>query len=204
MTKLDRLISFFEQFPGVGARQAKRFAFHVLRMQNEDKEQLAHLIETLAHEVIECTSCRRFFSRQGGETTLCTICSDESRDHSRLLVVEKDNDIVALERAGAYEGLYFVLGGTAPLLENKENTRLRSNGLRHVVEERLSSLSEIILGFAINPDGDNTARFVEQTLKETLEGSSVTITHLGRGLSTGSELEYADGNTLLYALKNRF
>lgn len=204
MTKLDRLISYFEQFPGVGARQAKRFAFHVLMLPEQEKSQLAALVEGIADEVIECTSCRRFFSRQGGSATECSICSDSSRDRSRLLVVEKDNDIIALERAGAYDGLYFVLGGTAPLLENKENSRLRSNGLKHIVSERFPQLREIILGFAINPDGDNTARFVENALKDTLEGSAVKITHLGRGLSTGSELEYADGNTLLYALKNRF
>jgi recombination protein RecR len=204
MTKLDKLIRYFEQFPGIGARQAKRFAFHVLMLPSEDKTQLATLIEGIADEVIECTSCRRFFSRQGGDTTECNICRDNNRDRSRLLVVEKDNDIVAIERAGAYEGLYFVLGGTAPLLENKENTRLRSNGLKHVVTHRKDSLSEIILGFAINPDGDNTARFVEKVLKDILADSAIRVTHLGRGLSTGSELEYADGNTLLYALKNRF
>ncbi len=204
MTKLDKLISYFEQFPGIGGRQAKRFAFHVLMLPSQDKTQLAALIEGIAEEVIECTSCRRFFSRQGGNTTECNICSDDNRDRSRLLVVEKDSDIIAIERAGAYEGLYFVLGGTAPLLENKENARLRNNGLIHIVSSRLKTLSEIILGFAINPDGDNTARFVENVLKDTLHGSEVRLTHLGRGLSTGSELEYADGNTLLYALKNRF
>lgn len=204
MSNLDKIIAQFEKFPGIGARQAKRFAFHILTLPEADTRELSELIANLQGSVIECTSCRRFFSRNGGTVTECGICADGNRDQTKLMVVERDSDIIAIERAGVYDGLYFVLGGTLPLLDGKGEHRLRGNGLKHIVEARIpNDLSEIILGFAVNPDGENTARFVESLLTELLEDTSIKISHLGRGLSTGSELEYADPDTIKNALTNR-
>jgi len=204
MSNLDKLIKYFEQFPGIGGRQARRFAFHILTLPDTDTKELSALIANLQGNVIECTSCRRFFARSGGTTTECGICSDGNRDRTKLMVVERDTDITAIERAGVYEGLYFVLGGTVPLLESKGQNRLRGNGLKVIVADRLAhGLEEIILGFAVNPDGENTARFVESLLKDDIADSSVTIAQLGRGLSTGSELEYADPDTIKNAFANR-
>lgn len=205
MNNLDKLITLFESFPGVGARQAKRFAFHVLTMSDGDVADLAKLVETIKGSVVECDSCHRFFSKNGGEQNLCSICSASNREHDRLLVVERDSDIQAIERAGVYSGLYFVLGGTVPLLRSADNERLRAGALKATVETRLKhGLSEIILGFSINPDGENTARFVESILNPLLTDSTIKISHLGRGLSTGSELEYADAETIKNALRNRY
>lgn len=202
MNNLDRLISLFESFPGVGARQAKRFAFHVLTMGDTDSAELSKLIAELKGSVVECVSCHRFYTTQLGDT--CAICTSANRDHNRLLIVESDSDVQAIERAGVYDGLYFVLGGTVPLLNPNNTTKLRAGALKATVEARLpAGLSEIILGFSINPDGENTARFVESTLRSTLENTSIKITYLGRGLSTGSELEYADPETIKNALRNR-
>tara|TARA_B100000745_G_scaffold211887_1_gene140412 strand:- start:5705 stop:6064 length:360 start_codon:yes stop_codon:yes gene_type:complete len=118
------------------------------------------------------------------------------------MVVERDSDIDAVERSGHFNGLYFVLGGTLPLLNSKDQNRLRGNGLKKIVGERLlSDLDEVILGFSVNPDGENTARYIESLLAEWK--SKLKITYLGRGLSTGSELEYADGDTIKNALENR-
>jgi recombination protein RecR len=204
MNNLDKLIRHFEQFPGIGTRQARRFAFHILTLPESDSRELAELISNLHGSVIECTSCRRFFARQGGTTTECGICNDGERDRTKLMVVAQDNDITAIERSGVYDGLYFVLGGTLPLIDKKENNRLRGNGLKHIVEERLpDGLTEIILAFAVNPDGENTSRFVEKLLEDTLSGTESKISYLGRGLSTGSELEYADPDTIKNALTNR-
>lgn len=204
MSSLDNLIRHFEQFPGIGSRQAKRFAFHVLTLPATERTELGALITNLNDTVIECTSCRRYFTRSGGNSTMCGICSDQHRDSTKLMVVERDNDIIPIERSGVYDGLYFVLGGTIPLLDGKEASRVRSNGLKHVVEERLLlGLSEVILGFSVNPDGENTARFVEQLLHPYQATHSFTVTYLGRGLSTGSELEYADPETIKNALQNR-
>ena len=202
MNPLDKLINHFERFPGVGARQAKRFAFHVLTMNEGDSRELSGLIASIKGSVVECAQCHRFFVTQNAEHT-CSICSSDKRDHARLLVVERDSDVQTIERAGVYDGLYFVLGGTVPLLQNAENDKLRGGALKSLVRERAAELSEIILGFSINPDGENTARFVESILKELVTEHNVTISHLGRGLSTGSELEYADAETLKNALQNR-
>lgn len=205
MSSLDKLITYFESFPGIGARQARRFAFHILTMPTADVTELATLISTLQGTVVECQSCHRFFAKNGGLTTSCSICSDHNRDHTKLMVVERDSDIVALERSGTYDGLYFVLGGTIPLLDTKSTHKLRSGALKSMVEHRLNQhhLSEVILAFAVNPDGENTARYVESLLKDWTETKQITITQLGRGLSTGSELEYADPETLKNALENR-
>lgn len=204
MSNLDHLIKYFERFPGIGGRQARRFAFHILTLPSADTAELAKLIANLQGSVLECTSCRRFFSRQGGTGTECDICVDQNRDRTKLLVVERDTDITAIERAGVFDGLYFVLGGTVPLLEKNENNKLRGNGLKAIVSERLpGGLEEIILGFAVNPDGENTSRYVEKLLQDLLADTSVRLSHLGRGLSTGSELEYADPDTIKNAFVSR-
>ena len=204
MSSLDKLIAYFEKFPGVGARQARRFAFHILTLPKESTEEISRLMTSLEDTVVECDSCRRFFSKNGGQSTTCSICTDNNRDRTKLLVVERDTDIQSIEKSGVYDGLYFVLGGTVPLLSSKENQKLRGGGFKKVVEMRLpEGLQEVILGFSVNPDGENTARFVETILKDIEGAKELKISYLGRGLSTGSELEYADPDTLKNALKNR-
>ena len=205
MNGLDKLVNYFENFPGIGARQARRFAFHILTLPASEAEELSGLIGNIQSNVIECASCRRFFGRNGGRADICELCADSSRDHNKLLVVERDTDIRSIERSGVYDGLYFVLGGTVPLLQSSENKKLRGGGLKRVIEARLpEGLAEVILGFSINPDGENTGRFVESIIKEIPDAESIKISHLGRGLSTGSELEYADPETLKNALQNRY
>lgn len=202
MTTLDKLIAHFERFPGIGSRQAKRFAFHLLRQDAAQIADLSSLIADLPSVMTECASCARYFARSG-QGTLCTICASGNRDRTQLLVVEQDSDIQPVERSG-YEGLYFVLGGTVPLLHQEEGRRIRGPRLKELVTTRVKEgLGEIILGFAINPDGENTARYVEALLAPVLLETPVKLSHLGRGLSTGSELEYADPETIKSALKNR-
>jgi len=204
MNNLDKLIRLFEDFPGIGARQARRFAFHILTLPQAQVQELSELIANLRSTVVECISCHRFFSHSGGTAVECSICSDHNRDRTKLMVVERDTDIQAIERSGVYDGLYFVLGGTIPLLNSKEAQNLRSGALKALVEVRSKdALSEIILGFAVNPDGENTGRFVESLLKDYIAAHNLKISELGRGLSTGSELEYADPETIKNALINR-
>lgn len=206
MTPLDKLIAYFEKFPGIGGRQAKRFAFHILSLKKEQVDELASLITSLPNSVSECIDCHRFFSSPRQITdSLCSICTDSSRDHSKLLLVSYDADIQAIERSGVYDGLYFVLGGTVPLLNNSETSlRLRTPAFRALISKKINTgLKEIIFAFAINPDGENTARYMENVLNELPNISDLTISSLGRGLSTGSELEYADSETIKNALRNR-
>lgn len=203
MNPLDKLITHFESFPGVGARQAKRFAFHILTLSETDSSELVNLISSTRSSVVECKSCHRFFNRHQSES-ICSICNSANRHRHKLLVVERDSDIEAIERAGVYDGLYFVLGGTVPLLTTPPPDTLRSGALKATVVERIKNndLTEVILGFSVNPDGENTARFVEKILTEnTAQG--LKISRLGRGLSTGSELEYADSETIKHAFSGR-
>lgn len=204
MTNLDKLIKHFEGFPGIGGRQARRFAFYILRLPETDIHEIAELITNLQSSVIECGRCHRFFSKNGGTADMCSICTNHNRDRSKLMVVERDTDIQSIERSGIYDGLYFVLGGTIPLLDSKESNKLRGGALKASVDAQLhEELKEIILGFSVNPDGENTARYVEALLKEHIVKHTLLVTQLGRGLSTGSELEYADPETLKNALRNR-
>lgn len=204
MTNLDKLIKHFEGFPGIGGRQARRFAFHILTLPETDTNEIAELVTNLQSSVVECNRCHRFFSKNGGTATICHICMDQNRDRTKLMVVERDTDIQSIERSGTYDGLYFVLGGTIPLLESKEPHKLRGGALKSSVDAQvIEQLQEIILGFSVNPDGENTSRYVETLLKDKIEEHSFTVTRLGRGLSTGSELEYADPETIKNALRNR-
>jgi recombination protein RecR len=203
MNNLDKLISQFEKFPGVGMRQAKRFAFHILTMNETDSRELSQLIADIKGTVVECASCHRFFATSNTQE-LCSICSSGVRNHQKLMVVERDSDIQSIERSGVYDGLYFVLGGTVPLLNAKSDHKLRGSKLKATVESSLpEGLDEIILGFSVNPDGENTTRFVESILAPLLENADTILSYLGRGLSTGSELEYADAETIKNALQNR-
>ncbi len=206
MTPLDKLIAYFEKFPGIGGRQARRFAFHILTLKKEQVAELAELITSLPESVSECSDCHRFFSPSYKQSnTRCSICADEARDRNKLIVVARDTDIQAIERSGVYDGLYFVLGGTIPLLSAVEpGAKLRTGAFRALIAERLThGLSEVIFAFAINPDGENTGRYIDTVLREIDGSSTLKVSTLGRGLSTGSELEYADAETIKNALRNR-
>lgn len=204
MSNLEKLVTYFEQFPGIGARQARRFAFHILTLPEDTTTELAELITNLKQTVTTCHSCYRFFAQNGGHAIECSICSNQSRNRKKLLIVATDSDIQAIEKTDQYDGLYFVLGGTIPLLHERTNEKIRSGALKAIVNKRLEEgLHEIILGFAVNPDGENTARFVDQQIAPLIDEFPCTVTTLGRGLSTGSELEYADPETIRNALTNR-
>ncbi len=203
MTNLEKLIRHFEKFPGIGSRQARRFAFHLLTESKEDVTELSELIRDIKSTVAECTSCYRFFSRNG-HGDHCPICANTLRDTTKLLIVERDSDIDAIERSKTYDGLYFVLGGTIPLLESDDVKKVRGGALKHTVLERVNTgLKELILAFSVNPDGENTSRYVETLLRDLIATHALTVNQLGRGLSTGSELEYADPETLKSAFENR-
>ena len=185
MTALDRLIRHFEKFPGIGSRQAKRFAFHLLTLPQEEVADISELIRVIRASVTLCPSCQRFFSKEG-TMEVCSICSNTNRDNTKLVIVERDSDIDAIERSGIYDGFYFVLGGTVPLLDTQDTTKLRGSALQQLVEMRGPlGLREIILGFSVNPDGENTSRYIEILLKDSIEKYTLKVSHLGRGHSTG-------------------
>ncbi|MBU2330230.1 toprim domain-containing protein, partial [Patescibacteria group bacterium] len=181
----------------IGPRQAKRFVYHLLSAAPQERARLADLVLNLSNDIRQCTLCMRF--AQTNSETLCLYCADTSRDNSLLMIVEKDQDLAAVERAGAYKGRYFVLGGVLTL---SGKGAIRERDLVRVVERRAAAgLSEIVLALSATSEGEHTADRVREILTP-LRGP-MTLTELGRGLSTGSELEYADSPTLSAALRNR-
>lgn len=142
-------------------------------------------------------------AQAGGEKGSCTLCSNKERDASLLAVVASDSDLAALERSHTYRGRYFVLGGLLSLASDKTDG-LRIKELQSSLPGRLKAgLQELILAFPANPEGDSTSIRVREELAAFAKEKGIKLSTLGRGLSTGSELEYADPDTLKSALDNR-
>lgn len=202
MSSIDNLATLFMKFPGIGTRQAKRFVYFLLAQDPYFVDKLAHEIIELKKNIVQCTGCFRFFPRTG-TSTLCDVCAGEA-DPSVLLVVEKDTDFESVRRSGGYAGKYFILGGTIPVLERDPASRIRIRELLGRIEQGAGEgLHEVILALSANPEGDFTREYVSRTLEPLTKQFGITVTTLGRGLSTGTELEYSDADTLKHALKNR-
>jgi recombination protein RecR len=194
--RVEDLARAFERFPGIGPRQARRFVYHLLGTSGSDRTRIADLVANLANDVRQCTECMRYGNGGG---PICSYCTDTSRDDALLLVVEKDQDLLALERAGTYRGRYFVLGGVLTL---SGKGVIRERELLRAVEKRFGNgLKEIILALSATSEGENTVDHLRQILLPYRDRAK--LTQLGRGLATGSELEYSDAETLSGALQNR-
>ena len=197
MDRIDELSTEFAKLPGIGPRQAKRFVFHLLASPATDRTRLAELIANLSKDVHQCPECLRFFN--GTSTRICSYCTDSRRDDTLLMVVEKDQDLAAVERAGTYKGRYFVLGGVLTL---SGKGAIREKELAQTIQERLSSgLKEVVLALSATSEGEHTADHVRELLAPYR--NDLKISALGRGLATGSELEYSDAETLRAALAGR-
>ncbi len=210
MDSIDRLTSLFEKFPGIGPRQARRFVQYLLSTSPATRSELADYIKRLGAESLQCTSCYRWFpvkvqdTHGAGTKEICSFCADERREHGIIFVVEKDADIENVERSG-FRGLYFVLGGTIQLATEEPEKFVRLRELLKRVEGDASELklNELILGLSATTEGDHTREILMEKLRPLSEGLNFRISSLGRGLSTGSELEYADPDTIAQALGNR-
>lgn len=209
MNPINKLAELFAEFPGIGPRQAKRFVYFLLTMPPSFTKDLIRAVENLKSTTVTCSSCFRIFSTSNMSVTnsapsLCSICSNPNRDSSMLAIVSRDSDLESIEKSGSYNGLYFVLGGIVPILETNPEKKIRQAKLLAVVKQRNDTrgLSEIILALSANADSENTAQYISHILSG-YKDAGLKISLLGRGLSTGTELEYSDADTLRNALKNR-
>lgn len=200
MDAIERLAAAFAEFPGVGPRQARRMVFWLLRKQKGFAEELAKLLPVVAAGVRPCPSCFRFSEAPQGQP--CRICASADRDPASLLVVCRDQDLEGVERAGAYRGRYFVLGGSAPVLEKNPERLIRLEELLRRVDRDLA-VREIVIATNATADGDYTAKVVREWLEPLAASRGLKLTLLGRGLSTGAELEYADPDTVRAAISGR-
>lgn len=207
MNIIEDLANALTRLPGIGPRQAKRFVYFLLTHGKAERRQLADLIVALDSEVKQCPECMRFHNNK---SPVCNYCADTARSDTELMLVEKDQDLAAVERAGTYKGRYFVLGGVLTL---SGTGFIREKELIRTIEKRLaktaeggspgaqSALREIVLALSATSEGEHTADHVRGLLSPFR--SQVKISVLGRGLATGSELEYSDAETLRAALSNR-
>lgn len=202
MNSIDKLSEIFVRFPGIGPRQAKRFVYFLLSRNGNYTDELTKAIKNLKKEIAQCTHCMRFYANPpaggGHHSNLCLICADDTRDSSMLMIVPRDIDFEAIERSGSYNGYYFILGGVVPILEKEPDKRIRSKELEIRIKKD-KNIKEIILAMNANIDGENTTEFIKQKYHDF----PVTFSILGRGLSTGAELEYADPETLKNAFLHR-
>ncbi|PIQ05562.1 MAG: recombination protein RecR [Candidatus Nealsonbacteria bacterium CG18_big_fil_WC_8_21_14_2_50_37_10] len=192
---IQKLIDIFSKFPTVGPRTAARFVFYLLKKPKEEIENLISSINELKNNVKICKLC---FNPFQGDGELCEICQKPSRDKSLLCLVEKETDLISIEKTKKYNGLYFILGGTVSALKRADIEKLRIKEL----EERIKNhpeIKEIILATNSTTEGQATALYLERLLKPL----NKKITRLGRGLPVGAELEYADEETLGSALEGR-
>lgn len=205
MNSIQQLTELFSEFPGIGPRQAKRFVYFLLTRNPQYISNLSKLIQDIRKDIHTCTSCFRFFQQKNTASSLCDICASPNRENKSLIVVARDVDLENIERTHVYNGKYFVLGGSVPILEKSPDTRIRSKELLKVVEDRAfdDDLSEIIIAMNLTAEGENTGEYVERLLAPLVQKNSIKISHLGKGISTGTELEYSDAETIKNALKNR-
>jgi recombination protein RecR len=192
---LERLVQALRRLPGVGVKSAQRMAFHLLQHDRDGALELSRALEAAASSVQHCQLCHTFT-----EADTCPTCADPARDRSQLCVVETPADQSAMERTGAYKGLYFVLmGKLSPL----DGVGPRDIGLDRLLERILDTdapvLREVILATNFTAEGETTAHVITQALRDR----DIRVTRLARGVPVGSELEYVDLGTIAHALVDR-
>ncbi len=203
-SKFKQVAKLFQKLPGVGPRQAVRFVLALLDKPDSEIEELGYVISNMKKDISICTQCFNISDLPAGRQVIpiCAVCSNPSRDRTKLLVVEKVTDLDSIEKTGFYKGLYHVLGGAINPLDNILPENLRITNLESRIKELTDPNKEIELILAMNPNtpGETTALYLKSRLSVK---PNITITRLGRGLASGSHLEYADESTLKHALEFR-
>ena len=193
---LDRLVALFSRLPGIGKKSASRLVYHILDADPSFARTIAGELQGL-HEAIKRCSCCGSFT----ESDPCSICTDTTRDHSLLCVVERAQDVRVIEESREFCGLFHVLGGLIAPLEGVNPGDLAIAQLLGRVRDE--GVTEVIL--ALNPtiEGDTTALYIQKFLKEKLPSRPLEISRLASGLPVGGDLEYADRLTLSRSLRGR-
>ena len=187
-----QLIEAFARLPGVGKRTAERFALYVLSASREQVTELSRLVLKVNESVHSCRVCFNL-----SEDEVCHICSDPSRDHSVLCVVQDPKDVIAIERSGDFSGVYHVLMGALSPLEGIGPKDIRVKELLQRLKE--GGFREVVLATPSDSEGDATAAYLTRQLK----ASKVRVTRIAHGVPVGSSLEFVDKASLSRAFKHR-
>ena len=189
---LMRLLEALEKLPGVGPRSAERMAFYLLRASREEARQLAQAILDAKDDLRFCEVCFNL-----SESERCSICQDAARDPSILCIVEEPKDVLAIEKTGAYRGLYHVLLGAIAPLDGIGPELLKIDELMGRLAE--GSVQEVIVATDADKDGETTSAYLTKLIRPR----GVKLTRIASGIPVGSHLEYADQATLSRALEGR-
>jgi recombination protein RecR len=189
---VSRLIQELNKLPGVGPKSAQRIAYYLLRADELENQSLAEAILQIKQKTKLCSICLNV-----SETDICTICSNEPRDRTKICVVEQPQDILALEHTHKYNGLYHVLHGALSPSEGIGPDNLKIKELLDRL--KTGTVNEVILATNTNLEGEQTAMYLHHMIAPL----GIKVTRLARGLPFGTELEYADDLTLSRALEGR-
>lgn len=198
---VQRLVDSFEKLPGIGPKSAQRLTFYLLHVPQTELDSFSEAIANLKKNTISCSICKNV-----GEVDPCSICGDGSRNKRIVMVVEQPLDVLALERAGKYKGMYHVLHGAINPLENIGPDEIFIRELIKRIREMREIGEDVEVILATNPtmEGEATAMYIKKQLEEIGNGTwKLTVTRLGVGLPTGADLEYADETTLTQAIEGR-
>lgn len=190
---LEDAVDAISSLPGVGRRSALRLALHLLKQPQENVHHFAHAVLRLRDEVCYCSDCMMISDEQK-----CSICSDRSRDHSTICVVESVRDVMSIENTGQYRGVYHVLGGIISPINGVGPSDLTIRQLVARVNE-LGGQGEVILALSGDVEGETTSFYIYRQIS----ASGVKVSSLARGLGFGDDLEYADELTLGRSIVNR-
>lgn len=197
--RIDKLASLFESFPGIGKRQARRFVYFLLHKDNGYIHELTSGIVNVKSEIDQCHECYRFFPKTG--KNICDTCLN-AENSDQIMIVEKDADFENVEKTKVYNGKYFILGGFINANEKKRSyARVDQLIARIKHDTDNGKLSELIFGLSISPEAEHTRIRLYTMLRDQFP--TLTFSTLGRGLSTGTELEYSDTETLKHAFNSR-
>lgn len=195
---VQRLVDQLEGLPGVGPKTAQRLAYYMLRFPQDRLERFAEAVERLKKDTKMCEQCFNI-----DQESPCKICADRNRDSAVICVVETPLDLLALERADGYKGVYHVLHGVINPLNNIGPNDIYLPQLLKRIENE--SVDELIISTNPSMEGEATAMYIANKVKEQKSsvGAEIKITRIGRGLPTGADLEYADDVTLSRAMEGR-
>ena len=195
MSAIDDLTGELSRLPGIGRKTALRLTYHLLKRPPEDIARLARALERVAEAVHPCSACGNLT-----EHDPCDVCANPRRDRSAICVVEESSDVMAIERAGEYRGLYHVLGGRISPLDGIGPDELNIRALlARVAPDAADGVREVIVATNPSVEGEATALYLQKVIRPL----GVRVTRLARGLPVGGDLEYADGVTIAQALAGR-
>ena len=191
-TPIAKLIDSFSKLPGIGTKTATRLAFYTISMSDEDVNDFAKNLLAAKRELTYCSVCGRLT-----DDDPCIICTDATRDRTKILVVEDSKDVSAMEKIQEYRGLYHVLQG---LISPMNGVGPDDINLKSLITRLMDSeVDEVIIATNATADGEATSMYISRVLKP----AGIKVTRLARGLAVGSDIEYADEVTLLRAIENR-